>query len=157
MPTDYHTVKAWFQQCRDKAYAIEMQKEKIQSLRNLATRTTPNLSGMPGGNGGSDKTATAQCIVDEQRRLQQMETELCIQRIEATRRAYCIKACKSSQRQADCLRMYYVENKLQRQIVEELGLPEESQVSIYIRWGCEYLAQIWHEFGGFVQTDQSQP
>lgn len=154
--TDYHTVKNWFAQCRDKAHEIEMQKEKIQRLRALATRTTPNLSGMPGGNGGSDKTATAQCIVDEQRRLQQMETELCILRIEATRRAYCIKACKSSQRQADCLRMYYVENKLQRQIVEELGLHEERQVSIYIRLGCEYLAQIWHEFDDSVQIEQSQ-
>lgn len=149
--TDYHTVKAWFQQCRDQAYAIKMQKEKIQGLQSLATRTTQNLSGMPGGNGGSDKTATAQCIVDEQRRLQRMETDLCILRMEATRRAYCIKVCKSSKRQADCLRMYYIENKLQRQIVDELELSDESQVSIYIRWGCEYLAQIWHEFDSSVQ------
>ena len=27
---DYRTVKAWFQQCRDLAAAIEVQKQKIQ-------------------------------------------------------------------------------------------------------------------------------
>ena len=29
---DYQTVKAWFQQCRDLAAAIEVQKQKIQRI-----------------------------------------------------------------------------------------------------------------------------
>ena len=33
---DYQTVKAWFQQCRDLAAAIEVQKQKIQRIRDVA-------------------------------------------------------------------------------------------------------------------------
>ena len=33
---DYRTVKAWFQQCRDLAAAIEVQKQKIQRIRDVA-------------------------------------------------------------------------------------------------------------------------
>lgn len=33
---DYRTVKAWFQQCRDLAAAIEIQKQKIQRIRDVA-------------------------------------------------------------------------------------------------------------------------
>lgn len=94
---DYHTVKAWFQQCRDMAAAVEAQKQKIQRIREVAEKTTPSLNGMPGGGGAGDKVGLAATdITDEQRRLQQMETDLCLLRIEATRRAYCITASKSS-------------------------------------------------------------
>ena len=48
---DYHTVKAWFQQCRDMAAAVEAQKQKIQRIREVAEKTTPSLNGMPGGGG----------------------------------------------------------------------------------------------------------
>jgi len=114
--------------------------------------------GMPGGGGAGDKVGLAATdITDEQRRLQQMETDLCLLRIEATRRAYCITASKSSKKQADCLCLYYVKNKKQREVCEELGLSEENQVSIYIKWGSIYLAEIWDSFGNVAQTAQSQP
>lgn len=155
---DYHTVKAWFQQCRDMAAAVEAQKQKIQRIREVAEKTTPNLNGMPGGGGAGDKVGLAATdITDEQRRLQQMETDLCLLRIEATRRAYCITASKSSKKQADCLCLYYVKNKKQREVCEELGLSEENQVSIYIKWGSIYLAEIWDSFGNVAQTAQSPP
>ena len=140
---DYHTVKAWFQQCRDMAAAVEAQKQKIQRIRDVAEKCTQSLSGMPAGGGNGDKVGLAATdITDEQRRLQQMETDLCLLRIEATRRAYCITASKSSKKQADCLCLYYVKNKKQREVCEELGLSEENQVSIYIKWGSIYLAEI---------------
>lgn len=155
---DYHTVKAWFQQCRDMAAAVEAQKQKIQRIREVAEKTTPSLSGMPGGGGAGDKVGLAVTdITDEQRRLQQMETDLCLLRIEATRRAYCITASKSSKKQADCLCLYYVKNKKQREVCEELGLSEENQVSIYIKWGSIYLAEIWDSFGNVAQTAQNPP
>ena len=37
---DYQTVKAWFQQCRDLAAAIEVQKQKIQRIRDVAEKCT---------------------------------------------------------------------------------------------------------------------
>lgn len=154
---DYHTVKAWFQQCRDMAKAVEAQKQKIQRIREVAEKTTPSLNGMPGGGGSCDTVGLAAAdIADEQRRLQQMETDLCLMRIEATRRAYCITASKSSKKQADCLCLYYVENKKQREVCEKLGLSEENQVSIYIKWGSIYLAEIWDSFGNVAQTEQNQ-
>lgn len=155
---DYHTVKAWFQQCRDMAAAVEAQKQKIQRIREVAEKTTPSLNGMPGGGGAGDKVGLAASdITDEQRRLQQMETDLCLLRIEATRRAYCITASKSSKKQADCLCLYYVKNLKQREVCEELGLSEENQVSIYIKWGSIYLAEIWDSFGNVAQTAQNPP
>lgn len=155
---DYHTVKAWFQQCRDMAAAVEAQKQKIQRIREVAEKTTPSLNGMPGGSGAGDKVGLAATdITDEQRRLQQLETDLCLLRIEATRRAYYITASKSSKKQADCLCLYYVKNKKQREVCEELGLSEENQVSIYIKWGSIYLAEIWDSFGNVEQTTQNQP
>jgi hypothetical protein len=155
---DYHTVKEWFQQCRDMAAAVEAQKQKIQRIREVAEKTTPSLNGMPGGGGAGDKVGLAATdITDEQRRLQQMETDLCLLRIEATRRAYCITASKSSKKQADCLCLYYVKNKKQREVCEELGLSEENQVSIYIKWGSIYLAEIWDSFGNVAQTAQNPP
>lgn len=154
---DYHEVKAWFQQCRDMAAAVEAQKQKIQRIREVAEKTTPSLNGMPGGGTGDKVGLAATDITDEQRRLQQMETDLCLLRIEATRRAYCITASKSSKKQADCLCLYYVKNKKQREVCEELGLSEENQVSIYIKWGSIYLAEIWDSFGNVAQTAQSPP
>lgn len=154
---DYHTVKAWFQQCRDMAAAVEAQKQKIQRIREAAEKTTPSLNGMPGGDTGDKVGLAATDITDEQRRLQQMETDLCLLRIEATRRAYCITASKSSKKQADCLCLYYVKNKKQREVCEELGLSEENQVSIYIKWGSIYLAEIWDSFGNVAQTAQNPP
>lgn len=106
---DYHTVKAWFQQCRDLATAVEAQKQKIQRIREVAEKTTPSLNGMPGGGGAGDKVGLAATdITDEKRRLQQMETDLCLLRIEATRRAYCITASKSSKKQAARHAVYFV-------------------------------------------------
>lgn len=155
---DYHTVKEWFQQCRDMAAAVEAQKQKIQRIREVAEKTTPSLNGMPGGCGAGDKVGLAATnITDEQRRLQQMETDLCLLRIEATRRAYCITASKSSKKQADCLCLYYVKNKKQREVCEELGLSEENQVSIYIKWGSIYLAEIWDGFDNVAQIAQNPP
>lgn len=155
---DYHTVKAWFQQCRDMAKSVEAQKRKIQRIQEVAKKTTQILNGMPGGSGAGDRVGLAAAdITDEQRRLQQMETDLCLLRIEATRRAYCITASKSSKKQADCLCLYYVENKKQREVCEKLGLSEENQVSIYIKWGSIYLAEIWDSFGNVAQTAQNPP
>ena len=155
---DYHTVKAWFQQCRDMAAAVEAQKRKIQRIQEVAKKTTQILNGMPGGSGAGDRVGLAAAdITDEQRRLQQMETDLSLLRIEATRRAYCITASKSSKKQADCLCLYYVENKKQREVCEKLGLSEENQVSIYIKWGSIYLAEIWDSFGNVAQTAQNPP
>ncbi len=155
---DYHEVKAWFQQCRDMAAAVEAQKQKIHRIREVAEKTTPSLYALPGGGGASDKVGLAATnITDEQRRLQQMETDLCLLRIEATRRAYCITASKSSKKQADCLCLYYVKGKKQCEVCEELGLSEENQVSIYIKWGSIYLAEIWDSFGNVAQTAQNPP
>ena len=154
---DYHIVKAWFQQCRDLADAIEQQKQKIQRIRDLAEKTTPSLSGMPSGGGIGDKVGCSiSDVVDEQRKLQHMETDLCRLRIEATRRAYCITASKSSKKQADCLCLYYVHNKKQHEIRDELGLAAEYQVSTYIKWGCIYLAEIWDSFDGNIQSAQGK-
>lgn len=154
---DYHEVKAWFQQCRDMAAAVEAQKQKIQRIREVAEKTTQSLNGMPGNGGAGDKVGLAASdITDDQRRLQQMETDLCLLRIEATRRAHCITASKSSKKQADCLCLYYVKNKKQREVCEELGLSEENQVSIYIKWGSIYLAEIWDSFGDTPQAAQKK-
>ena len=48
---DYRTVKTWFQQCRDLAAAIEVQKQRIQRIRDVAEKCTQSLSGMPAGGG----------------------------------------------------------------------------------------------------------
>ena len=85
----YKVVKAWFQKCRDDAAAVEAQKQKIQRLRDIASKTTPSMTGMPGGGGAGDKIGTgAGDIVDEERHLQQMEVDLTELRKEAVRRAY---------------------------------------------------------------------
>lgn len=151
--TDYHTVKAWFQQCRTMAAAVEAQRQKIDRIREISEKTTPSMTGMPGSSGAGDKVGSAVVdIVEEQRTLQRMETDLCNLRIEATRRAYCISGAKSSKRQADCLCLFYVHGKKQREICEELGLAEDNQVSIYVRWGCIHLAKIWDTFTPKLQV-----
>lgn len=150
---DYHTVKSWFQRCRDLAAAVEAQRQKIDHIREISEKTTPNMTGMPGGSGAGDKIGNAVVdIVDEQQTLQRMETDLCNLRVEATRRAYCISGAKSSKRQADCLCLFYVHGKKQREICAELGLSEDNQVSIYIRWGCIHLAKIWGTFDAELQV-----
>ena len=144
---DYRTVKAWFQQCRDGAACVEAQKRKIERIRELSEKTTPSMTGMPGGGGVGDKIGSgASKIVDEQRELQRMETDLCNLRIEATRRAYSISGTKSSKWQAECLCLFYVKGKKQREICDELGLAEENQVSTYIKCGCIHLAKDWDKF-----------
>lgn len=136
---DYHTVKAWFQQCRDKTAAIRAQRQKLQRIRDIAEKTTPSLSGMPGGSGAGDKIGgAAGDIVDEERRLQQMETDLHNLRIEATRRAYCL----TSSRQADCICRFYVDGKSLKTIADEDGVSSESNVFQNIRLGCTYLAEM---------------
>ena len=83
---DYRTVKAWFQQCRDLAAAIETQKQKIQRIRDVAEKCTQSLSVMPAGGGNGDKVGFAVEQLDtERRQLQRMETDLCNLRVEATR------------------------------------------------------------------------
>ena len=84
---DYHEVKAWFQQCRDLTAAIEVQKQKIQRIRDVAEKCTQSLSGMPAGGGNGDKVGFAVEQLDtERRQLQRMETDLCNLRVEAIRR-----------------------------------------------------------------------
>ena len=79
---DYQTVKAWFQQCRDLAAAIEIQKQKIQRIRDVAEKCTQSLSGMPAGGGNGDKVGFAVEQLDtERRQLQRMETDLCNLRV----------------------------------------------------------------------------
>lgn len=141
---DYHTVKAWFQKCRDMAAAVEAQKQKIQRIREVAEKTTPSLNGMPGGCGAGDKVGLAAAdITDEQRRLQQMETDLCLLRIEATRRAYCITASKSSKKQADCLCLYYVKNKSSARSARSWGFRKKTRSPST----SSVAASIWQRFG----------
>ena len=64
---DYHIVKAWFQQCRNLADAIEQQKQKIQRIRDIAEKTTPSLSGMPGSGGTGDKVGRSISDVEPER------------------------------------------------------------------------------------------
>ena len=85
---DYQTVKAWFQQCRDGQKAVEAQRAKIAQIRLLASHITPSMTGMPLAPGNGDKVGEgAANIVDERRKLQRMETDLCNLRIEATQRS----------------------------------------------------------------------
>lgn len=143
---DYRDVKAWFQQCRTLAAAVEAQREKIQRIRDVAGKCTQNLSGLPGGAGGDKVGFAVEQLDAEQRELCRMETDLCNLRIEATRRAYWGANDRITLLQADCIRMFYIENKCQPQIVEALEICENSEVSKIIRRGCERLAAVWSEF-----------
>lgn len=143
---DYRTVKAWFQQCRTLAAAVDAQREKIQRIRDVAGKCTQSLSGLPGGSGGDKVGFAVEQLDTEERELCRMETDLCNLRIEATRRAYWGANDKVTLLQGDCIRMFFVENKRQPQIVEALEICENSEVSKIIRRGCERLATVWSEF-----------
>lgn len=141
---DYHAVKAWFQQCRDDAAAVEAQKQKIQRIREVAEKCTQSLNGMPGGGGSGDKVGDAVARMDaEERELKQMEQRLALLKMNATCRAYTGAVDPETIRQGDCIRMFYIENRHQPAIVEALGLCENSEVSKIIRRGCERLALLW--------------
>ena len=62
--TDYKTVKAWFQQCRDLAQQVKAQKQKIQRIRDTAEKCTQSMSGMPMGGGAGDKVGFAVARID---------------------------------------------------------------------------------------------
>lgn len=143
-PPTYHTVKAWFQQCRDLAEQVEAQKQKIQRIRDTAEKCTQSMSGMPMGGGAGDKVGFAVERIDtEERNLKQLEQRLALLRMNATCRAYSGAVDPETVRQGDCIRMFYIENKRQPAIVEALGLCENSEVSKIIRRGCERLALLW--------------
>lgn len=144
--TDYKDVKAWFQQCRDDAAAVEAQKQKIQRIRDAAEKCTQSLTGMPAGGGSGDKVGDTVARLDaEERELRQMEQCLAQLRMNAACRAYAGAADPETIRQGDCIRMFYIENKRQREIVDTLDLCENAEVSKIIRRGCERLAQIWEQ------------
>lgn len=143
--TDYHTVKAWFQQLRnldDKADSIRLE---IQRLRDNATKCTASMSGMPpGGSGYSDKVGScAELVNEEEQRLAALKTETKLLRDEAIRRIEAIHGTKCSKLMQECMYGYYVQNKKQPVIAKSLGLPTENRVSLYIRWAAIYLAEIW--------------
>ena len=135
----YKAVKAWFQQCRDKAAAVEAQRQKIDRIRSIAEKITPSMTGMPGGSGSGDKIgAGASDLVDEERTLQRMETELCNLRIEAARRAYLL----ISPRQSDYICRFYIDGKSLKTIADEEGVLNHSSIAGSIRLGCAYLAEM---------------
>lgn len=136
---DYRTVKAWFQQCRTLATAVEAQREKIQRIRDVAGKCTQNLSGLPGGAGGDKVGFAVEQLDAEQRELCRMETDLCNLRIEATRRAYCLTSAK----QADFICRFYVEGKSLNSIADEELIRNNTTVSEAIRLGCTYLAEMF--------------
>lgn len=151
---DYHTVKAWFQQCRDLAAAVEAQRQKIDRIRSIAEKITPSMTGMPGGNGSGDKIgAGASDLVDEKRTLQRMETELCNLRIEAARRAGHLVTNPEC---AEAICEYYVASKTQEVIAKETGLSGPDVVRRRINRGCKALAEIWEEFEPLQTVQDAQ-
>lgn len=151
---DYHTVKAWFQQCRDMAAAVEAQRQKIDRIRAIAEKITPSMTGMPGGNGSGDKIgAGASDLVDEKRTLQRMETELCNLRIEAARRAGHLVTNPEC---AEAICEYYVASKTQEVIAKETGLSGPDVVRRRINRGCKALAEIWEEFEPLQSVQDAQ-
>lgn len=142
-PTNYRAVKAWFQKCRDGAKAVEKQRAKIAQLKSLATKTTPSMTGMPMNSGTGDKIGIgAGEITDEQRRLQQMETDLLHLRMEAIRRAYSLT---TSVECACAIVEFYVECKTQEKIAADAGLSGPDVVRTRINRGCAMLAEVWDE------------
>ena len=100
--TDYKTVKAWFQQCRDGAAAVKAQKQKIQRIRDAAEKCTQSLNGMPTGGSSGDKVGDAVARLDaEERELKQMEQRLALLRMNATCRAYTGAVDPETVRQGD--------------------------------------------------------
>ena len=144
MGTDYHTVKAWFQQCRDYKLIVDRQLEHIHKIYDNATKATQNLSGMPSAPGNGDKIGTAAVdIVEEQERYRQMVRQLTKLQAEATRRAYCLVVATEC---ASAIVDFYVDGKTQDQIAEETGVSGADIVRKRINRGCKALAEIWAEF-----------
>nr|DAW68202.1 MAG TPA: hypothetical protein [Caudoviricetes sp.] len=141
---DYHTVKEWFQQCRDGEKAVAIQRAKIAQLRILTTHITPSMTGMPLAPGNGDKVGEgAASLVDELRQLQRMETDLCNLRIEATKRAYCLTEMP------ECARSiceYYINGKTQTVITQEEDVLDTSVIRRRIKRGFSALAEIWDSF-----------
>lgn len=151
---DYQTVKAWFQQCRDLAAAIEVQKQKIQRIRDVAEKCTQSLSGMPAGGGNGDKVGFAVERLDtERRQLQRMETDLCNLRIEATRRAYCLIAEPEC---AEAICEHYVMGKSHKEIAKEVSVCGADVIYRRIKRGCMALAEIWDEFSAMQSVQYAQ-
>lgn len=143
---DYRTVKAWFQQCRDLADEIDNIQLEVQRLRDNATKCTANMSGMPGGSGYSDKIgAYTEKLDAEEHRKKALEAELHDLREEAICRIRHIQGTKSSQLMQSSMYGYYVRNKRQSEVANDLCLTSENRVSLYIRWAAIYLAEIWPE------------
>lgn len=141
---DYRTVKAWFQQCRDGQKAVEALRTKIAQIRLLASHITPSMTGMPLAPGNGDKVGEcAANIVDERRRLQRMETDLCNLRMEATRRAYCLYELPEC---AKAICEYYVNGKTQTVIAQESGSLDPRVIRSRIKRGLTTLAEIWDSF-----------
>lgn len=151
---DYRAVKAWFQQCRDLEAAIEVQKQKIQRIRDVAEKCTQSLSGMPAGGGNGDKVGFAVEKLDtERRQLQRMETDLCNLRVEATRRAYCLIAEPEC---AEAIFEHYVTGKSHKEIAKEVGVCGSDVVYRRIKRGCMALAEIWDEFSDVKSVQHAQ-
>lgn len=147
---DYQTVKAWFQQCRDGEKAVAVQRAKIAQLRLLTTHITPSMTGMPMAPGNGDKVgAGAASLVDERRKLQRMETDLCNLRIEATKRAYCLTEMPECSR-AIC--EYYVNGKTQSTIAKEENVFDAGVIRKRIKRGFCALAEIWGDFNQKAQN-----
>lgn len=146
MSTDYHTVKDWFAQIRELEDDAESLRLEIQRYRDNATQCTQKLSGMPGGS-GRDKIAD--CIADTDdacRRLADLELKIKAYKDEAIRRIGRIPNSKSSGLIKSSLYGYYVLHEKQIVIARKLLLPCENRVSLYIRLGCQHLAEIWDKF-----------
>lgn len=140
--TDFRAVKAWFWNCRAAANAVQAKKEEIQRIKDDATKTTPSMSGMPGGAGVSNKTSYAERIVDAEHELQKMEEELDLLRLKATRRAYLIT---DSPEQREAIYEYYVAGKTQGMIAYKQRVFDAQTVAARINSGCKKLAEIWDE------------
>ena len=154
---DYRTVKTWFQQCRDLAAAIEIQKQKIQRIRDVAEKCTQSLSGMPAGGGNGDNGDKVGFAVEqldtERRQLQRMETDLCNLRVEATRRAYCLIAEPEC---AEAICEHYIMGKSHKEIAREVSVCGAEVVYRRIKRGCMALAEIWEEFSDVQSVQHAQ-
>lgn len=146
---DYRTVKAWFQQCRTLAAAVEAQREKIQRIRDVAGKCTQSLSGLPGGGGGDKVGSAVEQLDTEQRELCRMEEQLGKLNMEATHRAAFLCGTARARKQADCIFRYYVLNEKQSTVAEKTGFSNPTGVSVYIRDGFKTLAEIWTD----IQND----
>ena len=146
---DYRTVKAWFQQCRTLAAAVDAQREKIQRIRDVAGKCTQSLSGLPGSGGGDKVGFAVEQLDTEERELRRMEKQLGQLNLEATRRAAFLYGTARTRKQADCIFRYYVLNEKQSTVAEKMGINNPTAVSVYIRDGFRTLSEIWAD----IQND----